>query len=108
MSCPAKQNGEVPRKGRVSIEFHDKQGKPVYYCMGYVDKMNDELIGTCKACRQNVRYAQEDLEKKLRLGIEPQRNEMCLMYTPDFPWEEEPARIRERRYHALMSNNMYI
>lgn len=42
------------------------------------------------------------------LGIEPQRNEMCLMYTPDFPWEEEPARIRGRRYHALMSNNMHI
>lgn len=33
MSCPAKQKGEVPRRGRASIEFHDKQGKPVYYCM---------------------------------------------------------------------------
>ena len=68
MSCPAKQKGEVPRRGRASIEFHDKQGKPVYYCMGYVDKMNDELIGTCAACRQNVRYAQEDLERAIKEG----------------------------------------
>lgn len=66
MSCPAKLKGEVPRRGRASIEFRDKQGKPVYYCMGYVDKMNDELIGTCAACRQNVKYAQEDFEKAIK------------------------------------------
>lgn len=68
MSCPAKQKGEVPRRGRASIEFRDKQGKPVYYCMGYVYKINDELIGTCAACRQNVRYAQKDLEKAIKEG----------------------------------------
>ena len=68
MSCPAKQKGEVARKGRPSIEFFDKQGKPVYYCMGYVNEMNDELNGTCAACRQNVIYAQEDFEKAMKEG----------------------------------------
>lgn len=68
MSCPAKQKGEVNSRGRASIEFHDANGKPVYYCMGYIDKMTDELIETCAECRQNVRYAQEDLERLKKEG----------------------------------------
>jgi len=63
MSCPARNKGYVPSRGRASVEFYDKQGKPVYYCEGYVDKSTDELIDTCKACRQNVIYAQDDLER---------------------------------------------
>ena len=63
MRCQAKQKGEVAHKGRPSVEFLDKQGNPVYYCMGYINVENDEMLETCKACRQNVIYAQEDYEK---------------------------------------------
>ena len=61
MSCKAKINGEVIKKGKASIEFY-KDGKPQYYCYGYVDASTDELIETCKNCKENVTYAQEDLE----------------------------------------------
>lgn len=63
MSCPAKDKGEVQRRGAASVEWYDENGKPRYFCRGYVDRMTDELIETCAACRQNVRYAQEELER---------------------------------------------
>lgn len=62
MSCKAKINGEVKVKGQSSIEFY-KDGKPQYYCYGYNDISTDKLIETCKNCRKNVIYAQDDLEK---------------------------------------------
>ena len=65
MSCPAKQKGEVRERGQASIEYYDDNHKPVYYCHGWIDKKTDELIETCTVCRQNVRYAQEDLDRLL-------------------------------------------
>ena len=64
MSCLAKKSGVVNRKGYASIEYYDKDDKPVYYCYGYTDKMTDELIPICKECRKNVIYAQEDMERE--------------------------------------------
>lgn len=61
MSCKAVENGEVKRKGIASLEFY-VGSKPQYYCYGYIDKMTDELINTCKECRKNVIFAQEDYD----------------------------------------------
>lgn len=61
MSCRAKMNGEVPKRGETSIEFY-KDGKPHRYCKGYVDNGTEELIETCKNCKENIIYAQEDLK----------------------------------------------
>lgn len=62
MSCKAVENGEVKRKGKASIEYHDNNGKPVYYCNGWIDSGTDDLMETCSNCKKNVLYAQRDLE----------------------------------------------
>ena len=62
MSCQAVKNGEVKRKGKASIEYHDDTGKPAYYCYGYIDNGTEDLIETCSKCEKNVIYAQRDLE----------------------------------------------
>jgi hypothetical protein len=62
MSCRAVKNGEVKKKGKSSIEYHDDNGKAVYYCYGYIDYGTEELIETCSKCKKNVIFAQEDLE----------------------------------------------
>lgn len=60
MSCKAKSNG-VKKRGKASIEFY-KDGKPQYYCYGYIDKETDELIDECRECPEHVYKAQEDLD----------------------------------------------
>jgi len=64
MSCQAVKNGEVKRKGKPSIEYLDDNGKPVYYCYGYIDYGTEELIPTCSNCKRNAKYAQRDLDLK--------------------------------------------
>lgn len=53
--CPFK------KKGKPSIEWY-KDGKPQYYCMGYIDKMTDDFYADCYVCKKFVGRAQEDLE----------------------------------------------
>ena len=60
--CRAKRIGEVAERGKASIEWRDDKGKPQYYCYGHKDQMTDELIGVCMNCKDNVIYAQEDLD----------------------------------------------
>lgn len=55
--CQAVKNGEVKTKGKASIEGY-KDGKPLYFCYGYNDKTTDELIETCKNCKENIIYAE--------------------------------------------------
>lgn len=63
MSCKAKANNIwIKDRGKPSIEFY-KNGKPQYYCYGYIDERTDELIEECKECQEHVYKAQEDLEK---------------------------------------------
>ena len=62
MACKAKESGKVSSRGEPSIEWH-KDGKPQYYCYGYIDKMTDELLPECKECRSHVSKAQDDLDK---------------------------------------------
>lgn len=68
MSCQAVKNGEVKKKGKPSIEYHDDNEKPVYYCYGWFDYGTEDLIETCSKCRKNVIYAQGDLERMIKDG----------------------------------------
>ena len=60
--CEAKERGKVSRRGGPSIEWY-KDGKPQYYCCGYIDKMTDELLPECKECGCHASKAQDDLDK---------------------------------------------
>ncbi len=60
--CKAVKTNEVPRRGKPSVEWH-KEGKPQYYCYGWKDNMTDELLEVCRNCKDNVIYAQDDLDK---------------------------------------------
>ena len=62
MACRAKENDKVLRRGEPSIEWY-KDGKPQYYCYGYIEKMSDELLPECKECRSHVSKAQDDLDE---------------------------------------------
>ena len=62
MACKANERGKVSRRGEPSIEWY-KDGKPQYYCFGYIDKMTDELLPACTECRSHVSKAQDDLDK---------------------------------------------
>ena len=59
--CRAKKTGEVTERGKASAEWH-KDGKPQQYCLGYINLMTDELLEVCRNCKDNVIYAQEDLD----------------------------------------------
>ena len=60
--CNAVKNREVPRRGKPSVEWH-KDGKPQYYCYGWKNSRTDELLEVCANCKDNVIYAQDDLDK---------------------------------------------
>lgn len=60
--CEAKKTGRVKRRGKPSVEWRDEDGTPHYYCYGYNDASTEELLDVCKECRDNVIFAQEDLE----------------------------------------------
>lgn len=55
MSCKHKE------RGKPSIEWY-KNGKPQYYCYGFGHKETGKLLEVCQNCRQNVVYAQDDLD----------------------------------------------
>ena len=59
MSCEAKRQGIVRVRGKSSIEWH-KDGKPQYYCYGYMDSFTDELLTQCAECAKHVDKAQDD------------------------------------------------
>lgn len=61
--CQAKKNGEVVRRGRATAEWHDKDGKPQYYCYGYADADTEELTKTCRNCADHVDKADADYKK---------------------------------------------
>lgn len=60
--CSAKKKEIVQRRGKPTIEFY-KDGKPQYYCYGYIDAETDEPIDDCKQCKDFVEHAQDDLER---------------------------------------------
>ncbi len=66
--CKAKKTGEVAERGKASIEWH-KDGKPQYYCYGYKNQRTDELLEVCRNCKDNVIYAQEDLDNYVKGAV---------------------------------------
>ncbi len=62
MNCKAVATGKVKCKGKASLEFY-KDGKPRYYCYGYIDKMTDDIIPECRECRKHVDHVMEDFER---------------------------------------------
>lgn len=62
--CKAQKTGQVKRRGKASVEWRDNDGTPHYYCRGYIDQSTEELLPACSECRDNVNFAQEDLENK--------------------------------------------
>lgn len=74
IACRAKESGKVSRRGQPSIEWY-KDGKPQYYCYGYIDNMTDELLQECKECRSHVYKAQDDLDKYNRRAGEEDKHE---------------------------------
>lgn len=61
MACKAKESGKVVNRGTPSVEWY-KNGKPQYYCYGYIDARTDDVLPECKRCPDHVNRAQEDLE----------------------------------------------
>lgn len=67
VTCKAKKNGEVKRRGKSTIEFY-KDEKPQYYCYGYIDSETDEPLEDCKQCKDFVELAQKDLDNYIQNG----------------------------------------
>lgn len=72
MGCRAVATEKVQRKGRASLEFY-KDGKPQYYCYGYIDMMYDETLPECKECKKYIDRALEDFERMKN----NERTEIC-------------------------------
>ena len=62
MICQAKKNGEVKRRGRPTIEGYNN-GKPIYFCYGYKDTQTEEMISTCRNCKDCVIFADEAIKE---------------------------------------------
>ena len=62
--CKALKTRQVKLRGKASLEWHDGDGTPHYYCYGYTDQRTEELLPVCRECRDNVIYAQEDFDNK--------------------------------------------
>ena len=60
--CKAVKTGEVSRRGKASVEWHDKDGNPKHYCLGYADQMTDELLSVCRECIDHGSRADDDLK----------------------------------------------
>ena len=69
MSCEAKLRKDIKDRGKSSIEF-EFEGKPRYFCYGYIDQRTDELIEECKNCPEHV-YKADEVMQKLKNGEKP-------------------------------------
>lgn len=68
--CELVAKGIANKKGKPSIEFY-KNGKPQYYCYGYMDKRTEEGLSECQKCPKWVHGEQleRDFEEAKRLGL---------------------------------------
>ena len=57
-----KKNCPIGKKTRPTCEWY-KDGKPQYYCLGYIDLMNDLPLEECENCKKFVSHAQENLDE---------------------------------------------
>ena len=67
--CMLVTKGIVRQKGKPSIEFY-KNGKPQYYCMGYMDLRTDEAYPECRECTRWYlgEQSEKDYEEAKALG----------------------------------------
>ena len=63
--CEAKKTGQVPFKGKRTLEWRSKDGTPHCYCYGWKDASTEELLGVCSECKTHVNFAQEDMDKEI-------------------------------------------
>ena len=47
-------------KGKISTEWYDIKGKPMRYCLGWIDMMTEEPELVCKLCVHHVSRADDD------------------------------------------------
>lgn len=57
------------RRGRPSHEWNDGKRDRIY-CLGYIDRMTDDILPECRNCPDHVDKAQEDLEAFYKGGGE--------------------------------------
>ena len=69
MSCKAKLRPDIKDRGKPSVEFVF-EGKPRYFCYGYIDQSTEELIDECRECPENVHRADEVMQD-LKAGRKP-------------------------------------
>lgn len=71
----SKEYGVVTR-GKATVEWHDENNIPQYYCRGYLDASTEEPLKTCQICRdfvgssfieQDFKEFQERLKSKNRI-----------------------------------------
>ena len=73
--CVLVRKGIVKYKGKPTIEFY-KDGKPQYYCYGYMDLMTDEPFEECVNCKKWVYGEQcekdyeEEIARRKEMGCE--------------------------------------
>lgn len=69
MSCKAKLRQDIKDRGKTSVEFVF-EGKPRYFCYGYIDQRTEELIDECRECPENV-YRADEVMRDLKEGRKP-------------------------------------
>ncbi len=69
MSCKAKLRQDIKGRGKASVEFVF-EGKPRYFCYGYIDQRTEELIDECRECPENV-YRADEVMRDLKAGRKP-------------------------------------
>lgn len=69
MSCKAKLRQDINERGKPSVEFVF-EGKPRYFCYGYIDQSTEELIDECRECPENV-YRADEVMQDLKAGRKP-------------------------------------
>lgn len=65
LRCLAKRNYHLNDKGKATIEWY-KDGKPQYYCYGYIDQRNDEPLEECKQCKKFIWQSDIDFDEYLK------------------------------------------
>lgn len=66
MSCKAKLRPDIKDRGKPSVEFVF-EGKPRYFCYGYIDQSTEELIDECREYPENV-YRADEVMRDLKKG----------------------------------------
>lgn len=107
MSCKAKLRPDINERGKPSVEFVF-EGKPRYFCYGYIDQSTEELIEECRECPENV-YRADEVMRDLKAGRKPIYDGLRNRTSKNF-WEEwwimktADEMFKELGYHQTFYN----